>query len=67
MKTFLKIIAIVLLVAAALGLSFLIIAGIYKLVCMAFGFKFTWLRALAVWLIWGLIGGLFKAHVEVES
>lgn len=67
MKTFLKGLAIILLVAAAFGLSFLIIAGIYKLVCMAFGFEFTWLRALAVWLVWGLIGGLFKAHVEVNN
>jgi len=67
MKTFLKGLAIILLVAAAIGLSFLIVAGIYKLVCVAFGFKFTWLRALAVWLVWGLIGGLVKSHVEVES
>lgn len=71
MKTFLKTIAIILLVvavvAAVFGLSFLIIAGIYKLVCMAFGFEFTWLKALAVWLVWGLICGLAKIHVEVES
>lgn len=71
MKTFLKGLAIILLVAAvvavAFGLSFLIIAGIYKLVCMAFGFEFTWLRALAVWLVLGLICGSFKVHVEVES
>ncbi len=66
MKTFLKVIAIILLVAAAFGLSFLIIAGIYKLVCMAFGFEFTWLRALAIWLIYGIICGIFKAHVEAE-
>lgn len=67
MKTFLKGLAIILLVAAAFSLSFLIIAGIYKLVCMAFGFKFTWLRALAVWLVWGLICGLAKTHAQAES
>lgn len=64
MKTFLKGLAIILLVAAAFGLSFLMIAGVYKLVCMAFGFEFTWLRALAVWLVWGLICGVAKAARE---
>ena len=67
MKTFLKIIAIVLLVAAAIGLGFLTTAGIYKLFCMAFGFKFTWLRALAIWLIWVSIAGLAKSHAQAES
>lgn len=67
MKTFLKGLAIILFVVAAIGLSFLIIAGIYKLVCMTFGFKFTWLRALAVWLVCCLINGLVKSHVQTES
>ena len=67
MKTFLKIIAIMLLIAVALGLSFIIIAGIYKLVCMAFGFEFTWLRALAVWLIYMVICGIAKARTQIES
>lgn len=66
MKTFLKIIAIILLIAVALGLSFLVIAGIYKLVCMAFGFEFTWLRALAVWLIYMIICGIAKTSAGAE-
>ena len=67
MKTFLKGLAIMLLIAVALGLSFFIIAGIYKLVCMAFGFEFTWLRGLAVWLIYTVICGIAKTRTQIES
>ena len=52
---------IILVVALILGASFLTTAGIVKLASMAFNFKFTWLKAIVIWLIWISIGGIAKS------
>lgn len=39
--------------------SFFVTAGIVGLVCAAFGFTFTWLKATAIWLLLGLASSTF--------
>lgn len=44
-----------------LGLDFVIMSGIYWVVCWAFGFTFTWPIAIAIWLITIVLSGIFKS------
>lgn len=39
--------------------SYFVTAGIFGLVCAAFGFTFTWLRATAIWFLLGLASSTF--------
>lgn len=39
--------------------SYFVTAGIFGLVCAAFGFTFTWLRATAIWFILGILSSSF--------
>lgn len=40
--------------------SYFVTAGIFGLVCAAFGFTFTWLRATAIWFLLGLASSTFS-------
>ena len=42
---------VVVIILVLLAASFFTTAGVVKLFCVAFGFKFTWLIAAAVWTI----------------
>ena len=47
--------AIILAIAISIMLvSFFFNAGLVALVCAAFGFQFTWLKATAIWFLLGL-------------
>ena len=39
--------------------SYFVTAGIVGLVCAAFGFTFTWLKATAIWFLLGLASSTF--------
>ena len=58
-----KILLIILLFILLNGLSFLITAGILKLIFTCFGlaFSFSWKTALGVWLILVLLNGIGSA------
>lgn len=42
---------VVILILLLMFVSFILTAGVVKLFCNAFGFKFSWLIAAAVWTI----------------
>lgn len=52
-------VAIVILLAFVLilGIDWLITCGIIKLICMCFGWTFTWSTATGVWLIITMVEG----------
>lgn len=49
-----------LVVVAVLGLEFGIIALLFKIACMAFGFSFTWMKALGVFAIIYFLAAILK-------
>ena len=59
-----KWISIIILILCALGYSYLLSALVTWLFSFAFGFDFTWLRALYVWLTLSLITGGIKIKVN---
>ena len=56
-----KILLTILLFILLYGLSFLITAGIAKLIFVCFGLAFSWKIALGVWLILVLLNGIGSA------
>ena len=56
-----KILLIILLFILLCGLSFLITAGIAKLIFVCFGLAFSWKTALGVWLILLILNGIGSA------
>ena len=61
-----KISLIILLFILLCGLSFLITAGILKLIFACFGLAFSWKIALGVWLILFLLNGIGSATVKTK-
>ena len=47
------------IILASILISFFLNAGLVALVFAAFGFQFTWLKATAIWILFGLITWLF--------
>lgn len=45
---------------ALLGLSYLLTAGLVYLVCLGFGFEWSWLLSLGVWALLILLRSVFK-------
>lgn len=43
------------------ALSFVVSAGIVKLICLCFGLAFSWKFALGIWLILSLLSPFFKS------
>lgn len=56
MATFIGFMIVVFLVA----LSYLATAGLVYLVCLGFGFEWSWLLSLGVWALMILLRGVFK-------
>ena len=50
-----------LLVLALLGISYLGTAGLVYLVCLGFGFEWSWLLSLGVWALLILLRSIFKS------
>ena len=61
-----KISSIILLFILLCGLSFLITAGIIKLIFVCFGLAFSWKIALGTWLILLLLNGIGSATVKTK-
>ena len=61
-----KISLIILLFILLCGLSFLITAGILKLIFACFGLAFSWKIALGTWLILFLLNGIGSATVKTK-
>ena len=62
-----KILVTILTVLILSGISFLVTAGLLKLASVAFGFKFTWLKALTIWLTWCAINSNLKIKITKED
>lgn len=52
------------LLVAVLGLDWLITCGLVKLICLCFGWTFTWPIGTGVWLISLLLAPLFKPTIN---
>lgn len=52
----------VLMVIGAIAASYLVISLFVWLVCVAFGFTFSWLLALGIWAIICLVGFITKSN-----
>lgn len=63
-----KILLFILLFILLNGLSFLITAGILKLILVCFGleFSFSWKTALGVWLILLILNGIGSVTVKTK-
>lgn len=52
----------ILLILGAIAVSYFVISFFVWLVCVAFGFTFSWLLALGVWAIICLVGFATKSN-----
>lgn len=52
---------IIIIIAIALGISWIATCGIIKLVTLCFGWKFKWSIATGIWLIMCLLSSTFKS------
>ena len=55
---------VIVIVALAYGLSWLISIGVMKLICFCFGLNFSLKVATGVWLLLALVGSFFKTTVH---
>lgn len=54
------VLAIVIVLAIVVVASFLILSGVYWLVCWALGWGFQWRIAIAITAVYFVISGIFK-------
>lgn len=54
------IITVIITIAIMIGLSFLITAGIIKLITICFGLTFSWSVATGIWLTMILLRNIFR-------
>lgn len=52
---------IALIIVAALGASYLVVAALTYLMCLGFGLEWSWLLALGVWAACGLLRWIVSA------
>lgn len=50
-----------LVIIFAVGLSYLIVAGLTYLICLGFGLAWSWLLALGAWALILLLRSIFKS------
>lgn len=55
-----NILVIAFVLAIIVAASFLILSGVYWLVCWAFGWVFQWKIAIAITAVYFVISGIFK-------
>ena len=53
-----------LLVVGVLAVSMLITCGIMALICLCFGWTFSWPTAIGIWLIMCLLRSTFKSSIK---
>lgn len=51
-------------VAFLLGLSYFVTAGLVYLVCLGFGFEWSWMLSLSVWALLILLKLVFKSSKD---
>ena len=56
-----KVLVVLLVMIASLGISWLVTVGIIKLITICFGWPFSLLTATWIWLIMMLARGVFKS------
>ncbi len=56
-----KVLVVLLVMIASLGISWLVTVGIIKLITICFGWPFSLLTATGIWLIMMLARGVFKS------
>lgn len=66
MKTFWKVFAIVVSVIAVLAVSFVLTAGLWYLVCWAFGIAWSWKVSVGVWCALALISSAVKSNIKKD-
>lgn len=68
MKDIFKIVLIyVLFIAATLGLDILVVGVIYKIICWAFGWTFSWKIAVGISFLIMLLQSVFRTNVNVKK
>lgn len=68
MKEIFKIVLIyVLIIAATLGLDILVVGLIYKIICWAFGWMFSWKIAVGISFLIMLLQSVFRTNVNVKK
>ena len=60
MNKIVKILLIIGIIIAVFGISYLMTIGIIKLICLCFGFAFSWKYSTGIWLILCLLSLIFK-------
>lgn len=58
---------IILLIAVVYGISWIATCGIIKLICLCFGWDFSWGITTGIWLIILLVRGTFHVTVTNKS
>lgn len=67
MKTLLKILIGIIIVALIIGCEWIIVCGILKLICWCFALAFSLKIATGVWLILLLASYFLKANVSTKN
>lgn len=57
----------IIVIALFLGIEWLAVCGIIKLICLCLGLTFTWGFATAVWLVFGLLSFFYNFLKEVMT
>lgn len=61
------IITFLLALILVLSISFCIISGTVWIICWCLGVAFTWKIALAIYLIWLIVGGKFSISINNKN
>lgn len=57
---------VIVLLAVAYGISWIVTCGVIKLITMCFGWTFKWSVATGIWLIICLAKGIFNVTVKTD-
>lgn len=60
MEAVVAVVIFVLCLILPFALAYFIIAGLTFLICLAFGFEFSWMYALGIWAIYLLLSFIFR-------
>ena len=56
----------ILILAALLGMSWIVTCGLIKLITMCFGLEFSWAVATGIWLIICILKSIFNVTVKID-
>lgn len=54
------------IIIAALLISYLSTVGIFKLICICFGWEFSWALATGIWLVLMLVSAFAKTNIKLN-